>query len=737
MPDYYPDNQQAPDESIDQIADNVGQQMDQMQPQQDEFGVDTSTGHFKQFRKEEEEEFMLHSFYEKFGVFAYRYMPFLKLSESQKKNFQDAIDISGLKIEPVHIVAGSLMAVIFAAGIALPLYLFGVEDLAYFLFFTGCFISYVSFTYPDFSAQITKIRAQQESLLAILYMTIYMRVNPILENALYFASQHLNGPLGKDLKNILWLIDTEKVNSIEDGINYLIPLWIKRNKTFVRSLLTLHSVINQPDKENQARILDKSLNTILTTTYEKMKRYAHNLAMPITILSTFGMMLPLIGLIAFPMMSIFMADSINIGYLFFGYIVVLPLLLWFFTRRIIAKRPGAFSVPDIRNNPYVPPDGKYRLRIKDRVFMLPVTKIALITGALIMLPGLYHVAFKTMPAFIEAKSGGSIPCAEYTTGAMYLSMLVPLGLAIGVAIYFYGRSIQKLRLRDKVVEIEDDLGDGLFQLGNQFTERIPIELAIDNFIAEFKLLNLKKKSIFHFFQDVIDKMQDEGKTFSQAVFDDRNGVLLKYPSVLLKEISWIVDEGSKKGSEVLYSIVNKISTYLENTQKIKELIYDLLTETVTQINMQAKFLAPFIAGIVGSLTLVIIKVLYELSENINRIMNSFAMSGTGISDSSQNFFSDFINFAQITPPTLFQVLVGIYMVQSVILLSLLSAGIQHGFDKISRDVQIGKNMIFATIVYVLVTVLSVIGLLSLVASGSASLGINAGMNVADICQVKT
>jgi len=242
--------------------------------------------------------------------------------------------------------------------------------------------------------------------------------------------------------------------------------------------------------------------------------------------------------------------------------------------------------------------------------------------------------------------------------------------------------------------------------------------------------------MFHFFQDVVDKMQDEGKTFNQAIFNTIDGVIMKYPSVLLKEVAWIVDEGSRKGSDVLYNIVNKISTYLDNTKKIKELIYDLLTETVTQINMQARFLAPFIAGLVGGLTLVIIKVLYELSENINKIMQSFALPSGGISDSSQDFFSDFINFAQITPPTLFQVLVGIYMVQSVILLSMLASGVEHGFDKIARDVRIGKNMIISLIVYICVTVVCIIGLMSLVKSGSASLGMDSGMNVAQICKIK-
>jgi len=684
----------------------------------------TDSFNYRTFKTEQKEEFSLNTFYEKYCSFSEKYMGFINLGKSTEDNLREEIEISGINVTPRGVTSSLFMTQLISLMIALPSMLMGSLNFTFFVVCTGAFLGAVSYTYTGYSAEITKIRAEQESILAILYMTIYMRVNPILENAMYFASEHLSGPLGKDLKQCLWLVDNERVGSIEQSIQYFIPLWVKRNPDFVKSILILYTVLQQTSKEDQARILDKSLDMILQSTYEKMKHYAHDLQMPVTVLHTFGMMLPLIGLIAFPMLSVFMSSNIKISHLFFGYVIVMPGLLYFFTMRIIAKRPGAFSYPDITNNPYVPPEGTYRMRWKQQDYLLPVLQVSFIIGLLVVIPGIYHVMFETVPAMMEnarnrMEGSKKIPKNlenKYTVASILMTLTIPVGLGLGIALYFYLKSIQKLKIRDEVIEIEEDLGGALFQFSNQFTEQVPVEQAVQAFVNEYKLLNLKKRSIFNFFSAVLDRMQDEGVTFDTAIFQQRLGIIIRYPSVLLKEVVWIISEGAKKGSSIIYSILVKISIYLDNTKKIKELIYDLLTETVTSVNMQAKFLTPFIAAIVGSLTAVIIRALYIMSQKLEEIMNTMMMGGGG---SSSGFFSDFVDFTNIVPPTVFQILVGIYMVETVILLSLLANGIENGFDKVSRDVTIARNMFMAITVYTIVTIIGSYALDSLITTGAA------------------
>lgn len=665
---------------------------------------------YRTFVNEEKEETILKTFFERYCDFAGSMLSFLRKQKSEQ--LEEEIEIAGLKISSGSVIAATILTVFLGFLSMLPFVVIGNMGYSFFILITFLFIAYIIYTYPTYSAEITRIKAQQESVLAMLYMTIYMRVNPVLENAILFASSHLQGPLGRDLKRIIWLLNMEKVDSIEEAINVFVPLWMRRNKDFVKAFTTLQSVLLQSTKENQERILDKALSSILNDTYEKMKHYSHDLKMPVLLINTFGLMLPLIGLIAFPMVSIFMSESISMSYIFFGYIIVLPALIQFLSQRAIAKRPGAFSAPDISSIPGLPPKNYFLLKRKDGTKkLIPLIPVAIILALIIMTPGLLHIFLRTIPVYMKGKSGapGFIPAGvkeEYNIINVLEVMLIPIGIAVGLFILFYGRSIQKKKFRDNIIEIEDDLSVSLFQIANQFTENIPVEIGISNFVNHYEMLNLKKRQIYTFFSKVINKMRTSGKTFEQSIFDHQEGVILKYPSVLLKEIMWIITESSRKGSEVVYNILMKVSVYLDNVKKIKDLIYDLLHDTVTSIDFQAKFMAPMISAMVSSLTLVMVESLYKLFQRINAMMQS--LTSVMISSSSSNFFINIINFAKITPPTLFQTLVGIYLIEAIVLFSKLSNGIEYGFDEIESDVSTARNIMTAMIIYVFLSVIMIV-----------------------------
>ncbi len=710
--------------SLESIKRKVAERLSPYSERASIASISMTSSIYHDFVKEEKESRSLKTFFEQYSHFARSYLSFLKMGEKSSKKLKGALEICNFNVTPNEVLSSAVFTFLLGLVAMIPFAIIGWKNFAFFVFTLFIFLAYVSYTYPPFYSQLIKMRAEEEGILAILYMTIYMRVNPVLENALYFATQHLNGPLGKDLKRVVWLLDMQKASSLDEATRGFMDLWIKRNLDFVKSFMTLHSITDQGDEVEREKILEKSLQSILDATYVKMKHYSHDLKMPVMMLHTFGMLLPLIGLIAFPMMSIFMSDSVRIDHLFFGYLVIIPALIWFLSNRILAKRPGAFSYPDLSKNPYLPPLGKYALKIGNSTYYIPVLKVAIVVGVLITIPGWIWLFTHTIPSYIHMKmllkssvvGANVIPAEEYTTTAMFNTVTIPLGIALGIVIYFYFRSVQRLRLRNAIVEIENDLDDALFHLGNEFTENIPVEIALKRYIVKAKMLNLKTRSIFRFFSDVLDKLENEGKTFSQAVFDRQSGVIVKYPSILMKEIMWIISEGASKGASVLHKITIKVSVYLNNTKNIRELIYDLLTETVSSINMQAKFLTPFLSAVVGSLTLIIIQTLYELSKRLENIMKMLQLS-MGASD---NFFINLINFTKITPPTIFQVLVGIYMIETVTLLSILSSGVNSGFDKVNRDMTIARNLLFAIIVYVMLLVIGVFSMNTLVHQGIAS-----------------
>lgn len=681
----------------------------------------TNSQYYQQFRETERNDVALRNFFEKFCGLSHNVLKFI-VDPLPKRFFTDldeGIDISGLHVNAKQVVSGAVMSGIIFILLATPFWIFAYvadffRDFGLFLILVGMFLFYVIYSYPKFLSQVTKMQAQQESLLAILYITIYMRVSPVLENAIYFAADHLTGPLARDLKRILWLTDSNKVSTIENAIEIFIPLWLKRNEDFVKSFMTIYTALEQPTHEQQMIILDKALDFILNRTYEKMRHYSHKLKNPVMFLHTFGMLLPLIALIAFPMVSIFMADKVKVSYMFFGYIVIIPSLLYFFMQRILSKRPGAFSAPDVSKNPYLPSPNMMRITFGKKTYTIKVLPFALIIGLIIMIPGLFHIFLYTIPAYQNAQVTGNPPLSEYQPMPMYLSLLIPIGLSVFIILWMWGISFQRLKARNDTEQIEDDLAATLFQFSNEFTENIPLEIAIQKFLKDYDLLNMKKRSIYTFFSRILREIQSTGRLFSDILFNKKNGIIVEYPSPLLNEIMLVISESVKKGSIAMHNVLIKVSKYLENMKNVKELIYDLLTDTVSEIRMQARFLAPFIAAIVGALTTVIIKAMSDIAKTLSAVMGSLTAGiATSSSSNSMDFFTKMINFSKITPPPLFQALVGIYMVEVVVLLSILADGVNHGFDKTTRNTEIWKNLLFAIVVYVAVVVIGIVSLNSL------------------------
>jgi len=60
------------------------------------------------------------------------------------------------------------------------------------------------------------------------------------------------------------------------------------------------------------------------------------------------------------------------------------------------------------------------------------------------------------------------------------------------------------------------------------------------------------------------------------------------------------------------------------------------------------------------------------------------------------------------PPFYFQLVVGLYVVQITIILTILSNGIENGFDKIMGENSLGKNLFIASIFYFIVSVIVIL-----------------------------
>ncbi len=67
--------------------------------------------------------------------------------------------------------------------------------------------------------------------------------------------------------------------------------------------------------------------------------------------------------------------------------------------------------------------------------------------------------------------------------------------------------------------------------------------------------------------------------------------------------------------------------------------------------------------------------------------------------------TDILNINDVIPSFYFQIVVGIYILQIIWILTILSNSIENGDDKIAEKTSLGKNLIRGTLIYVIVAVI--------------------------------
>ncbi len=537
-----------------------------------------------------------------------------------------------------------------------------------FIFLTlGLVATYLVYNHPKSNAQVVVSKMSADSVLGVLYMVVYMRSSPNLEGAIRFASETLSGPLSWDLKKLLWEIQLGTYQSGDAALVAYITKWKSKNTEFAESLnLLRNATIGTKRRED---LYDQVVNIILTGTAIRSRRYVSNLRLPITLIHAMGILLPIMGLVLFPIVVIFMSQAVKPAFLFLTYDLILPLALWFIIDYTLKARPPTFSQPDISLAKGVPPLGK----LKIGEMYLPVWIFAL----LIALP----ITFIGYNGLAAADQFGSV---NY-------SILFVVGLASAVIAYTLLDSFQKIKIREDIEKIEQEFSVALFQLGNQLNSGYPIEVAIDR-----SMESLKGLKIAEMFRIASDNMRRFGYSFEQAFFDPKIGAVWYYPSHLIRSIMLTVVESSKKGMSIAAVSMITISKYLQSLSDVKESVSDVLGETTASMLFLAQFLTPLVAGVTVTMAVVIIQILTQLGTQLSAL----AAQGSQLPTSTNLFVIPWVTAGGVAvTPAVFQIVVGIYMVEIAILLSMFLNRIEFGEDAIGLRSIIWKTLVVALIVY--------------------------------------
>ena len=627
------------------------------------------------------------------------------------KILQEYIDVCHLNITPGGATSFALLfpmaLMLFGSliGYMIPM-LLGSEPTFFFVFFfmlVGVVLMAPLSKLPEFMANSWRMKASNQMVICVFYIVTYMRHTSNIENAIGFASEHLAPPLSLDMKKVIWDVENEKYASVKESLDNYLVSWRKWNREFIESMHLVESSLYESSEDRRINALEKALDVILNETYEKMLHYAHNLKGPVTMLHMMGIIMPILGLVILPLVVSFM-EGITWYHLATFYNVALPIMVYYMGKVILSKRPSGYGASDIseENNELK----KYKkIIINYGAGELHISPLYLAFGTfmILIMIGLSPLIIHGMsPAFdiplgekfwfLEyrpAKNNPELLIGPYGLGASILSLFVPAAFGIGIGLYFMLRTKNLIKIRDKTKKLEQEFASGLFQLGNRLGDGMPVEMAFGR-VSEA----MEGTVSGNFFRTVDTNIRKFGMGVNQALFDHRNGALIFFPSKVIESSMKVLIESSKKGTMVASQALMNVARYIKEIHKVNERLKDLMGDIISSMKSQISFLTPVISGIVVGITSMITTILGNLSKQMAQLTEGAGQATAGIGGGGMlNMFGDGI------PTYYFQLIVGIYVVEIIYILTVLSSGIENGADKLNENFWVGKNMIKSTITY--------------------------------------
>jgi Flp pilus assembly protein TadB len=394
--------------------------------------------------------------------------------------------------------------------------------------------------------------------------------------------------------------------------------------------------------------------------------------------------------------------------------LIIPFFVMYLTSNVVSSRPGGYGDTSLlEKNPY------YHFFISKSPYWIGffVALPFLILG-LIPLIWMYSPLYSIYgdPSFSSLGISflgdtGIFGIIRHVNGGLsgphgIVSLILSLFLPLGVAIMFivaYNRRTKRLILeRDKYKQLEGEFTSSLFQLGNRIGDGLPAEIAFSR-VAE----TTTGTATEGFFSLVNRNIQQMGMGLQKALFDNRQGAVIAYPSSLVSTSMKILVESVKKGLKVAAKSLMSLSDYVKNIKKVNDRLNDLLADITSDMKSNMTFLAPLLGGIIvglsGMITLILSALLSFIDSGID-LSNTSGM-GVNITDLTSLFY-----VGDMIPTYWLQVIVGIYLVQVVFILTQTLVSIRSGNDVLARINETGKNLKRTLVLYFIVALISTIGL---------------------------
>ncbi len=221
--------------------------------------------------------------------------------------------------------------------------------------------------------------------------------------------------------------------------------------------------------------------------------------------------------------------------------------------------------------------------------------------------------------------------------------------------------------------------------------------------------SIEGNPISDFFKIILRNIREFGMTLEKAVFDPKQGAINEYPSDLIESIMKIVVEMSRRGVKSTAMTMMVISKYLKSMHQTEEYMKETLSETTSSLKFQAWGLAPLTAGIVVALSGVMMRILRDMEQifgSLESYLNS-AGEGTGTA------ISPFVELDKVISPEIFQFVVGTYLLEIIVIISIFYISLTKGEEWISKQSFTGQMIFAGFVIYLIVVIFLYMSLLSI------------------------
>jgi hypothetical protein len=597
------------------------------------------------------------------------------LDENDVERLSKDLKFSNLNIKPNHIYSTVILVlfiglVITAALLFFNFYFFGLL----ILFGILGFVYYLTI-YPAYLTRYHRINATNDLVQTIFYLVVSLRLTPNLESALAFASNNVKGIVGQDLKKMMWEMSSGLYRSADQVLESFANKWKKENLEFYEAMhLIRMSTLQRKDKRE--KILDEAVNLMLQGNMERMKHYASELRNPLMIITTLGITLPVLTIIIFPILTIFMASSIDPVLLFLFYDLILPVLVYYIMDQALQSRPLSLGKIDISEHPKAKPMKYFDINLRLKRLNVPTLWISVLLGFVIFLIGFFASKQSTEPVSLLNIGGGLIMLG---------------GITCSIIVYSFVHYSRNINIRDEIKETEREFDEILFQLGYTLSTGIPLEAALQESVKKTKDLKISK-----LFNTALSNIKRFGFTFRRALFDNKYGVLKYYPSQIIRTTMNMIADSLEKGVAGISKTVLSVSKYLKSMHLVEEHIKDILDETTSSMKMMMALLVPIASGAVVGMATIMTMVLFQIEKLLGDVLG---LSKAYPQSFEAGTLGGLVDIKNVMPAEIFLVVVGIYMLEIIVMLAIFIASLEHGNDPLDKHKLIATNVLFGFLIF--------------------------------------